>query len=69
MYGIEEAVKCAQRGGVGIVLYFRKEGASILSLLYHKRRSLTSLLSLFEKQRALGEVLPFPLSDASSDHN
>lgn len=29
IYGIEEAVKCAQRGGVGIVIYYRKEGRAL----------------------------------------
>ncbi|ORY76247.1 GTP cyclohydrolase N terminal-domain-containing protein [Leucosporidium creatinivorum] len=29
IFGIEEAVKCAQRGGVGIVIYFRKEGRAL----------------------------------------
>lgn len=29
MYGIEEAVKCAQRGGVGVVVYFQKEGRAL----------------------------------------
>lgn len=29
LFAIEEAVKCAQRGGVGIVIYFRKEGRSL----------------------------------------
>ncbi|GAA6005735.1 uncharacterized protein JCM10292_004615 [Rhodotorula paludigena] len=29
IYGIEEAVRCAQRGGVGIVVYFRKEGRAL----------------------------------------
>eukprot|EP00913_Durusdinium_trenchii_P011125 g10447.t1 len=29
LFAIEEAVKCAQRGGVGIVIYYRKEGRSL----------------------------------------
>ncbi|GAA6059911.1 hypothetical protein JCM10212_005294 [Sporobolomyces blumeae] len=29
IFGMEEAVKCAQRGGVGIVVYFRKEGRAL----------------------------------------
>ena len=29
IFGIEEAVKCAQRGGVGVVIYFRKEGRAL----------------------------------------
>ncbi|GAA5822512.1 hypothetical protein JCM3770_002443, partial [Rhodotorula araucariae] len=33
IFGIEEAVKCAQRGGVGIVVYFRKEGRALGEVL------------------------------------
>ncbi|GAA5875213.1 hypothetical protein JCM16303_005047 [Sporobolomyces ruberrimus] len=33
IYGIEEAVKCAQRGGVGLVVYFRKEGRALGEVL------------------------------------
>ncbi|KDN48193.1 hypothetical protein K437DRAFT_255616 [Tilletiaria anomala UBC 951] len=29
LMGIEEAVKCAQRGGVGLIVYFRKEGRAL----------------------------------------
>lgn len=29
MYGIEDAAKTAQRGGVGIIVYFRKEGRAL----------------------------------------
>ena len=29
LFGMEEAIKCAQRGGVGIVIYFRKEGRAL----------------------------------------
>lgn len=29
IYGIEEAVKEAQRGGSGVVIYFRKEGRAL----------------------------------------
>jgi len=29
IFALREAVKCAQRGGVGIVVYFRKEGRSL----------------------------------------
>jgi GTP cyclohydrolase II len=28
-HGIEEAIKCAQRGGSGVIIYFRKEGRSL----------------------------------------
>lgn len=29
IFGIEEAVKEAQRGGSGVVIYFRKEGRAL----------------------------------------
>jgi len=29
MHGIEEAIRCAQRGGVGFVVYYRKEGRAL----------------------------------------
>jgi GTP cyclohydrolase II len=29
IYAIEECVRCAQRGGVGVVVYFRKEGRAL----------------------------------------
>jgi GTP cyclohydrolase II len=29
IFGMEEAIKCAQRGGVGAVIYFRKEGRAL----------------------------------------
>ncbi|KNE99745.1 hypothetical protein PSTG_07032 [Puccinia striiformis f. sp. tritici PST-78] len=29
LYGIEEAIKCAQRGGSGVIVYFRKEGRAL----------------------------------------
>lgn len=29
IFGIEEAVKCAQRGGSGVIIYFRKEGRAL----------------------------------------
>lgn len=28
-FAIEECVRCAQRGGVGVVVYFRKEGRAL----------------------------------------
>jgi GTP cyclohydrolase II len=29
IFAIEECIRCAQRGGVGIVVYFRKEGRAL----------------------------------------
>lgn len=29
LFGIEEAVRCAQRGGVGVIIYFNKEGRAL----------------------------------------
>lgn len=45
IFGIEEAVKCAQRGGVGVVVYFRKVRAC---RVYEK---FTSLLQGQARQR------------------
>ena len=28
-FAIEECIRCAQRGGVGVVVYFRKEGRAL----------------------------------------
>ena len=45
VHGIEEAVKTAQRGGVGIVVYFRKEGRALGEvtkfLVYNARKRQT----------------------------
>ncbi|KAK4056468.1 hypothetical protein OIO90_002611 [Microbotryomycetes sp. JL221] len=42
IFGIEEAVRCAQRGGVAAVIYFRKEGRALGEvtkyLVYNKRK-------------------------------
>lgn len=44
MYGIEEAIKTAQKGGNGLIVYFRKEGRAlgevIKYLVYNKRKRL-----------------------------
>lgn len=29
IYGMMEAIRCAQRGGVGLAVYYRKEGRSL----------------------------------------
>lgn len=29
LHGIEEAIKCAQKGGVGLIVYFQKEGRAL----------------------------------------
>lgn len=29
LHGIEEAIKCAQSGGVGLIVYFQKEGRAL----------------------------------------
>ena len=43
IFGVEEAVKEAQRGGSGVVIYFRKEGRALGEvtkyLVYNARRS------------------------------
>lgn len=52
IFGIEEAVKQAQNGGSGVVIYFRKEGralgevtkVSILCNSYHDRHQASARL-------------------------
>lgn len=43
MYGIEEAVRTAQRGGVGLIVYLRKEGRALGEvtkyLVYNARKA------------------------------
>ena len=62
IYGVEEAVKEAQNGGSGVVIYFRKEGRALGEvtkyLVYNARkwtcspdRSLRSMLSLLTGKR------------------
>ncbi len=29
VYALQECIQCAQRGGVGLVVYYRKEGRSL----------------------------------------
>ncbi|KAK1923303.1 putative cyclohydrolase [Papiliotrema laurentii] len=42
IFGISEAIKCAQRGGVGIVVYFQKEGRAlgevVKYMVYNRRK-------------------------------
>ena len=42
IYGIAEAVRCAQRGGLGVVVYFQKEGRAlgevIKYMVYNRRK-------------------------------
>lgn len=61
MFGIEEAVKCAQRGGVGVVVYFRKEGRSLGEvtkyLVYNARkRSGDNAAEYFERTEKIAGV-------------
>ena len=47
-FGIEEAVKEAQKGGSGVVIYFRKEGRALGEVGFHgqfyeKKRMLTAI--------------------------
>ncbi|BEI87636.1 uncharacterized protein CcaverHIS019_0103540 [Cutaneotrichosporon cavernicola] len=42
IFGISEAIKCAQRGGVGVVVYFQKEGRAlgevVKYMVYNRRK-------------------------------
>ncbi|WVR08802.1 hypothetical protein IAU60_005860 [Kwoniella sp. DSM 27419] len=42
IFGIAEAIKCAQRGGVGVIIYFQKEGRSlgevVKYMVYNRRK-------------------------------
>ena len=42
IFGLAEAIKCAQRGGVGVVVYFQKEGRAlgevIKYMVYNRRK-------------------------------
>ncbi len=42
IFGISEAIKCAQRGGVGVIIYFQREGRAlgevIKYLVYNRRK-------------------------------
>ena len=76
VHGIEEAVKTAQRGGVGIVVYFRKEGRALGEvtkfLVYNARKRQTdgdSADTYFARTRCVAgvedarfqELMPDPL--------
>ncbi|KAK4051646.1 hypothetical protein OIV83_002786 [Microbotryomycetes sp. JL201] len=61
IFGIEEAVKCAQRGGVGIVVYFRKEGRALGEvtkyLVYNARkRGLDNAADYFRRTENIAGV-------------
>ncbi|WVN86060.1 uncharacterized protein L203_101218 [Cryptococcus depauperatus CBS 7841] len=42
IFGISEAIKCAQRGGVGVIIYFQKEGRAlgevVKYMVYNRRK-------------------------------
>jgi GTP cyclohydrolase II len=54
MYGIEEGVRCAQRGGAGLIVYFRKEGRALGEvtkyLVYNARKRGGDLASTYFKR-------------------
>ncbi|KAJ9102257.1 hypothetical protein QFC19_004804 [Naganishia cerealis] len=57
IFGIEEAIKCAQRGGVGVLIYFRKEGRGKLKPRSTRPYEQHSFLICFYP--ALGEVTKY----------
>lgn len=54
IFGIEEAIKTAQRGGSGVVVYFRKEGRALGEvtkyLVYNARKRGTDAASMYFKR-------------------
>lgn len=43
IFGISEAIKCAQRGGVGVVVYFQKEGRALGEVVKYSESAVASL--------------------------
>ena len=69
MFGIEEAVKEAQAGGSGVVIYFRKEGRALGEvtkyLVYNVRKRTGDRASeYFERTEGIAGVkdVPFPFN-------
>jgi hypothetical protein len=63
IYGIEEAIKCAQRGGVGLIVYFRKEGRALGEVT-----KCTSSFLLFRPcHLGFGSLRSFPLYGSMAD--
>src|SRR5579859_4895297 len=67
MFGIEEAVKEAQAGGVGVVIYFRKEGRALGEvtkyLVYNVRKRTGDRASeYFERTENIAGVKDVPPS-------
>ncbi|WFD24231.1 hypothetical protein MEQU1_002928 [Malassezia equina] len=61
LYGIEEAIRTAQRGGAGVVIYFRKEGRAlgevIKYLVYNARkRGVDSAANYFKRTENVAGV-------------
>jgi hypothetical protein len=54
-YGIEEAIRCAQRGGVGLIIYYRKEGRALGEVT--KCTCLRGLYSLPQTMRSLADLV------------
>jgi GTP cyclohydrolase II len=66
MFGIEEAVKEAQAGGCGVVIYFRKEGRALGEvtkyLVYNVRKRTGDRASeYFERTEGIAGVKDVPL--------
>lgn len=66
MFGIEEAVKEAQAGGSGVVIYFRKEGRALGEvtkyLVYNVRKRTGDRASeYFERTEGIAGVKDVPL--------
>lgn len=61
IYGIEEAVKEAQNGGSGVVIYFRKEGRALGEVT--KVSMLSSVSNRDERPLTVDSIVRFALLD------
>jgi GTP cyclohydrolase II len=75
MYGIEDAARTAQRGGVGIVIYFRKEGRALGEvtkfLVYNARKRQKggdSAATYFQRTECVAGVEDARFQEIMPDH-
>jgi GTP cyclohydrolase II len=75
MYGIEDAARTAQRGGVGIIIYFRKEGRALGEvtkfLVYNARKRQAggdSALTYFHRTECVAGVEDARFQEIMPDH-
>ena len=75
MYGVEDAARTAQRGGVGIIIYFRKEGRALGEvtkfLVYNARKRQVggdSAATYFERTECVAGVEDARFQELMPDH-